>query len=177
MPASAFITIDDLLKALANYNFKREAAVAAVSRLVDSLWDYAAFHRPDPTKPWKTRTDEGMGFPDLLRDVLIVRMADDDLLSLDDAERALDIIEDAISELSQKVGGAVRFGDLGEFAFIGEFSRTLTTAEKAWLAKMEEETSYVDKEDERQSRGLLEAVKEELRRRTNRPCFEILLYP
>ena len=176
MSAPASIMIDDLLNTLVENSFSRDAGIDAISGFIDSLWDYADSHRPDPTQPWETETYEGMGFSDLLRDIHIVRMADEDLLSLDDAERVLSIIEDTISEKSQKTGGAVRFGDLGEFTFIGKVSHELTPAERAWLAKMEEET-YVDDEDERGSRELLEAVKRELQGRSPSPRFRIRFLP
>lgn len=175
MPAT--ITIDNLIVALANRPccFNKESAEVAVSGLIRFLRRYAVYYgAKEPTKAF--RTDEGMGLPNLPRNALIVGMVDENLLNLDNAEQALDTIEDTISELCQKAErNTIRFGNL-EFTFLEKINHKLTPAEKSLMAKLEEETPGADEEDKRESKELLKALKEEISRRTERPRFEILFH-
>ncbi len=173
------ISFVEILAALEEDGFDEAAAKIAVSKLVSALRRYAASRRRDLNTPWKTETFYGLGFQDLFRDTLIVRMSEDDLLSLDQAERALSIIENKIRDSCREIGGKVEVLGMGEFTLSENPQYELTPAEKDWIEKMEEEqeyNTYLDENDRRESKNLLDSVRTSLKKQPRRPAFEILFY-
>lgn len=154
-PPAIELTMGEIIKMLTEDGFNLRSATNAVSRTFEEVGSLLEAHHGT------LETMEGMGTKDRLRDSLIVSMSDEnvtenpDYLDFDRTNQALSLIENMIANLSRQQKMAIRIGDFF-FEFIEHVCHTLTNAEASMLAKMEEETEFIDEEDERLSKQELD---------------------
>lgn len=166
------LTVPQIETMLKQHGFREQPAMKAAFTVVHHVHTLLEMKNP-------TETFEGIGTEEDLRDALVVDIADEtetddpNLLDFERADQTLTLIENMIANLCEKQNTCVHIGNM-EFEFIERVEHTLTNAESSWLAKMEEEETFVNDEDEKQSKQLLAEVKAELASIPPRPRFRII---